>query len=252
MKKKNTFWKRFGEEIIIAVLIFLFVYLVMNFNRLEPDIYRIFDIHVGSVGNYNIPKLTRQFLSVAVLACVSSLVFGIAIGIFCFTRIGKEFRPVIDKVSTVMRAFPEIAMLRFVVPLLGLGIKPTIVALTAHGVLPIIFAVLSGVDNIDPNLIRVAKGMGMNKWQIMFKVQLPLALPVIISGLRVAMISCIGGSTLATSTGAEGLGILLSAGQEAYNVVFIMECAVLICLMSLIADRSLRRLESRMNHTVNV
>ena len=165
---------------------------------------------------------------------------------------GKEFRPVVEKVSTVMRAFPEIAMLRFVVPLLGLGIMPTIVALTAHGVLPIIFSVLSGVDNIDPNLIKVAKGMGMDKWQIMRKVQLPLALPVIISGLRVAMISCIGGSTLATSTGAEGLGILLNAGQEAYNVVFIMECAVLICLMSLITDRSLRRLESRMNHTVNV
>lgn len=252
MKKKKHLWKRFGEEIIIAVLILLFVYLVLNFNRLEPDIYRVFDIHVGSVGTYSIPKLTRQFLTVAVLACISSLVFGIAIGMFCFTKVGKEFRPVVEKVSTVMRAFPEIAMLRFVVPLLGLGIMPTIVALTAHGVLPIIFSVLSGVDNIDPNLIKVAKGMGMDKWQIMRKVQLPLALPVIISGLRVAMISCIGGSTLATSTGAEGLGILLNAGQEAYNVVFIMECAVLICLMSLITDRSLRRLESRMNHTVNV
>lgn len=251
MKKIKKFWKNFGEEIIILALVIALVYLVLNFNSLEPDIYRVFNIKVGSVGTYPIPKLTKQFLTVAVLACISSLVVGLAIGIFCFTKVGREFRPVVEKVSTVLRAFPEIAMLRFVIPLLGLGIMPSVVALTAHGVLPIIFAVLSGVDNIDPNLIKVAKGMGMNKWQIMRKVQLPLALPVIVSGLRVSMISCIGGSTLATSTGAEGLGILLSAGQETYNVVFIMECAVLICLMSLITDRSLRRLENRMNHTVN-
>ena len=251
MKKKNSLWKRFGEEIIIGSLIILLLYLVFNLNRWEPIICDYLNINLAVVNAYNIPKLTGTFLQVAIISCISSTVIGILIGLFCFTKIGKEFRIIIDKVSTILRAFPEIAMLRFVVPLLGLGVLPAVIALTAHGVLPIIFSVIAGIDNIDPNLVKVAKGMGMNKYQIMSKVQLPLDLPVIISGLRVAMISCIGGSTLATTTGAGGLGILLHAGQESYNVVYIMECALLICLMSLITDRSLRRLESRMNHAVN-
>lgn len=252
MKKKNNLWKRFGEEVVIAVLIVVCAYLVFNLNNLEPTLYDVFDVHLGSKASYPIVKLTKQFLKVALLACFSSLFFGIAIGLFCFTSIGKEFRPIIDKIATILRAFPEIAMLRFVIPLMGLGVGPTIVALTVHGVLPIIFAVLSGIDNIDPNLIKVAKGMGMNKWQIMKQIEIPLALPVIVSGLRVALNSCIGGSTLATSTGAEGLGLLLGAGQEMYNIIYILEAAILICLFSLIADRTLRRIESRMNHTVNV
>ena len=82
----------------------------------------------------------------------------------------------------------------------------------------------------------------------MWKIRIPLALPVIVSGLRVSLISCIGGSTLARYSGGEGLGVLLKAGQDTYNVVLIMECAVLVCLMSLISDKSLRALEKRLSY----
>lgn len=239
------------DWIIIAALFFAFLFLTFRLNSMEPWIYTTFDIHVGNAGSYAIPKLTGQFVRVAVLGCLCSLVFGLAISLFCYTPVGWEFRPVIDKVSTALRAFPDIAMLRFVIPLLGLGVVPTVIALTAHGVLPIIFATLAGIDNIDPSYIKVAKGMGMSKWQIMFKVQLPMAIPVIISGLRVSLISCIGGATLARSAGGGGLGILLSAGMDTYNVVLIMECAVLICLLSLLTDKSLLKLEEKMTQGRN-
>ena len=205
---------------------------------------------MGNVGSYSITKLTRQFLTVALYSCGFSLILGFIIGFGCFTPLGKPFRPVVDKVAMVFRAFPDVAMVRFIVPLMGLGVWPSVVALTTHGILPIIFAVTSGVDNIDKGLLNAAKGMGMTRGQIMTRVQFPLALPVIISGLRVSLISCIGGATIATASGGEGLGLLLGVGLETYNVVLIMECAVLICLMSLIVDRLLRRVETVLTHGV--
>lgn len=244
--KKESRCRKYKEDISIIILVILCVYLVFNFNALEPTIYKVFDIHLGNVGQYNIVKLTRQFMIVALGSSFFSIIFGLMIGLFCFIEIGKEFKVIVDKLATVLRAFPEIAMIYFVIPFLGLGVWPSIVALTMHGVLPIIFAVTSGIDNIDPMLEKVAKGLGMKEQQILLKVKLPLAVPVIVSGMRVALISCIGGATLASASGGEGLGVLLKAGQDTYNVVLIMECAIIICLISLIVDKALRRIESRL------
>lgn len=245
MKKENG-WRKYKEGISIIILVILCVYLVFYFNELEPAIYKIFDIHLGNVGQYNIVKLTRQFLIVALWSSFFSIIFGLTIGLFCFTGTGKEFRVIIDKLATVMRAFPEIAMIYFVIPFLGLGVWPSVTALTMHGILPVIFAVTSGIDNVDPVLIKVAKGLGMKEYQILLKVKFPMAVPVIVSGMRVSLISCIGGATLASASGGEGLGVLLKAGQDTYNVVLIMECAIIICLISLIVDKTLRRIESRL------
>lgn len=241
------FMRRNGDVAATIVLTLIFIYLVFNFNRLEPDIYRIFDIHVGESGSYNIVTLTRQFLTAAVLGSICSTVIGALIGMFCFTAAGREFRPIVEKTAMVMNAFPSIALIFLVIPFLGLGVMPTVTALALHGMLALIFAVIAGIDNIDPNYIRVARGMGMTDGQIMRMIQLPLALPVIVSGLRVSLISCIGGATLARYSGGEGLGVLLKAGQDTYNVVLIMECAVLVCLMSLIADKGLRAVERRLS-----
>jgi osmoprotectant transport system permease protein len=238
--------KPFLDWAAIIILAGAFLFLTFNLNRLEPWIYQTFDVRLGNIGSYNIVKLTREFTQVAALGCLCSLLLGLGVGLFCFTPLGREFRPVIEKLGTTLSAIPNIAILRFVVPLLGLGVMPTVVALTAHGILPIIFSTVAGIENIDPSYIRIAEGLGMSKPQMMLKVQLPLAVPVIISGLRVAMISCIGGATLATSTGAEGLGVLLNAGMDTYNVVLIMECAALICLLSLLMDKSLLKLERKL------
>ncbi|MFV0520428.1 MAG: ABC transporter permease [Lachnospirales bacterium] len=246
MKKENIL--NYLEWLLIIFLGGSFIFLAFNFNALEPWIYETFDINLGNIGSYNVLKLTKQFLVIAFLSCVCSLIIGLFLGLFCLTTLGKEFRPIIEKLATVLSAFPSIAMLRFMVPLMGLGVLPTVTALTVHGVLPIIYSTISGIENIDASYIKVSKCMGMNKTQTMFKVQLPMAIPVIISGLRVAMISCIGGATLASYSGGEGLGVLLSAGMQQYNMVMIMECAILICLLSLLMDKSLLKLERALTH----
>lgn len=235
--------KSYLEWTPIIVMAVLFNYLVFNMGDIEMWIYENANLKLGQIGRFDIPQLTNKFLIIAGLSSVISIVVGLAVGIFCFTRIGREFRPVIESLATVIRTFPELAMLRFVIPLLGLGVFPTVIAISAHGVLPIIFATVSGIENIDDEYKKVSKGLGMTNFQVMTKIQLPLAAPVIISGLRVSLISCIGGATLGSATGAEGLGVLLNAGMETYNVVLIFEVAILTCLLSLITDRTLLKIE---------
>ncbi len=245
---KNQKLKDKIDWVVIIILAVSFIYFALNLNNLEPWLYEVFNIKLGNIITLDIKHLTGQFLQVAFLACVSSLVLGLLIGIFCLTSLGKEFRPVIEKIATVLRACPELALIRFMVPILGLGVVPTVVALTTHGVLPIKFATIAGVENIDPTFIKVAKGMGMSDKEIMVKIQLPMAVPVIVSGLRVSLISCIGGATLANASGAEGLGVLLSVGMQSYNTVLIMECALLICLLSLLTDKTLLKLENMLTN----
>ncbi len=232
--------KVFMYIVSIIVMLFILIYFLTNLATIEPKIYRLLDVRVGNAAKYNVAYLTKQFLFVAGISTIISLVAGLLIGIFCTSKYGSGFKEIIEIISTIMKAFPEIAMLRFIVPLLGLGAWPSIIALVAHGVLPVIFSTISGIENVDKELIKSAKGLGMSGYQIFSKLIMPLSIPVIISGFRVTVISCIGGATIASSTGAEGLGILLKAGQETYNIVLIFECAAVILFVSLISDFALK------------
>lgn len=231
---------------IISMLSVL-LYFLNNLSTIEPKIYTLLDVKVGAVIKFNVAHLTRQFLFIAGISSLLSLTLGLLTGLFYISNFGREFRKIIETISTILKSFPEIAILRFVIPLLGLGVWPSIIALTAHGILPVIFSTISGIENIDKTLIKTAKGIGMSKSQIFNKVIIPLSIPVIISGFRLTVISCIGGATIASSTGAEGLGLLLKAGQETYNVVLIFECATVILLLSLISDFTLRLAEYKMS-----
>ncbi len=231
----------------IVSMLSILLYFLNNLSTIEPKIYTLLDVKVGAVIKFNVAHLTRQFLFIAGISSLLSLTLGLLTGLFCISNFGREFRKIIETISTILKSFPEIAILRFVIPLLGLGVWPSIIALTAHGILPVIFSTISGIENIDKTLIKTAKGIGMSKSQIFNKVIIPLSIPVVISGFRLTVISCIGGATIASSTGAEGLGLLLKAGQETYNVVLIFECATVILLLSLISDFTLRLAEYKMS-----
>ncbi len=234
----------------IFFMLFILIYFLFNLNTLEPIIYKLLNVNVGNPAKYNVAYLTKQFLFVAGISTIISLILGLIIGIFCTSNFGKEFKEIIEVISTILKSFPEIAMIRFIVPLLGLGAWPSIIALIAHGVLPVIFATISGIENVDKNLIKAARGLGLSNYHIFKNLVLPLAIPVIISGFRVTVISCIGGATIASSAGAEGLGILLKAGQETYNIVLIFECALVILLLSLISDFTLKIAEYKIGNYI--
>ena len=115
--------------------------------------------------------------------------------------------------------------------------------------LPIVFATMAGLRNVPGTYLEVGKGLGMTKRQILWKVQIPVAIPVILSGMRTALIICIGAATLAFSTGAGGLGLLIQTGCSTYNTVYILEGTVPICIIAILMDQVLRKVEKHAYRT---
>lgn len=232
------------QTIEIIFLIIVLVTFVFGYSSIEGWVYSVWPTKYSNVGTYNLPKMTLQFVQVAFFACMASTIVGVGIGLFCFSEIGKSFRPIIEKLATITQSIPTMAILLFVIGIFGFGMIPAVCALILQGVLPIIFATIAGIENISKSYIDVASGLGMSRGQILKKVEIPMALPIILSGIRTSLIICIGAATLAFNTGAGGLGLIIYTGYSTYNTIFILEGTIPICLLAILADRVLRKLES--------
>ena len=155
----------------------------------------------------------------------------------------------IEKTSMIVQTIPAMAVLMFGMTAFGIGMKAAVFALLLQSLLPIVFATMAGLRNVPGTYLEVGKGLGMTKRQILWKVQIPLALPVILSGMRTALIICIGAATLAFSTGAGGLGLLIQTGCSTYNTVYILEGTVPICIIAILMDQVLRKVEKHAYRT---
>ncbi len=239
-KKKKV--DRYSIE--ITILLIMLLAFVFGYAYIEEWIYSVWPTEVGLVSHYSLPKLTLQFIIIAFISCLFASLVGISIGIFCFTKYGKPFRTIVEKISMIIQTIPTMAVLMIGIIAFGIGMKAAVIALVLQGILPIIFSTIAGIENISSSYIEVGKGLGMTKGQILRKIQLPMAIPVILSGMRTALIICIGAATLAFSTGAGGLGLLIQTGCSTYNTVFIFEGTVPICLLAILADKVLRKAEN--------
>lgn len=247
--KKNS--KIDGHIIAIALLFLALCGFVFGFQYMEDWIYEVWPYQIGLVAKYSLPKLTIQFITIAGIACIASVMIGVSLGIFCFTEWGKSFGLVIEKLSMIVQTIPAMAVLMFGLTAFGIGMKAAVFALILQSLLPIVFSTMAGLRNVPESYVEVGRGMGMTKSQILFKVQIPLALPVILSGMRTALIICIGAATLAFSTGAGGLGLLIQTGCSNYNTVYIMEGTVPICLIAILMDQILRKIEKHVYRTAS-
>ena len=247
MAKKNK--KIDGHIIAIILLLLALGIVVFGFQYIEKWIYAIWPYEIGNIANYSLPKLTIQFLKISIVSCIASAFIGVGLGIFCFTKPGESFGLVIEKMSMIVQTIPAMAVLMFGLTAFGIGMKAAVFALVLQSLLPIVFATMAGLRNVPAAYIEVGKGLGMTKRQILWKVQLPLAVPVILSGMRTALIICIGAATLAFSTGAGGLGLLIQTGCSTYNTVYIMEGTIPICLIAILMDQILRKIEKHAYRT---
>lgn len=242
---KNMRKKRIdGQTIEIYILLVMLILFVFGYGIVEEWIYSVWPTEIGLVSHYSLPKLTLQFIIVAFISCLIASASGITIGIFCFTAHGKSFRIVFEKLSMIIQTIPTMAVLMLAMVVFGIGMKAAVFALVLQGMLPIIFATIAGIDNIEPSYIEIGKGLGMTREQILRKIQIPMSVPVILSGMRTALIICIGAATLSFSTGAGGLGLLIQTGCSTYNTVFIFEGTVPICLLALLLDKILKKIEN--------
>lgn len=146
--------------------------------------------------------------------------------------------------ANVIQTIPSLAILGFMIPLLGIGVRPAIAALFLYALLPIIRNTYTSVIGINPALIESATGMGMTQRQILVSVRLPLALPIIMAGIRTSTVICVGIATLCAFIGAGGLGTLIFRGISMVNNKVILAGAIPAALLALILDFLLGRLEA--------
>lgn len=179
-------------------------------------------------------RYTMQHLRIGMLAVVCGIVVGVPLGLL-IARIPFTRKPVLG-VSSVIQAIPSLAFMGLFIPLIGIGDKTAIVIIAMYALLPIIRNTYTGLTNIDENMIEAAKGIGMTQYQILFKVQVPLALPVIMAGIRVAAVNSIGTATIAAFIGGGGLGKQVYAGIQIINTNMILSGAIPACLLALLID----------------
>lgn len=185
-----------------------------------------------------------QHISLAGTAVLLACLVGIPVG-FLITNNRKVSKIVIN-IANVIQTIPSLALFAFAMPLFGIGTRPAIFALFLYALLPIIKNTLIGINNVDPAIIEAAKGMGMSLKQITFKVEIPLAIAVIMGGVRIATVTGIGIATIAALIGAGGLGTFIYQGISMLDWDMIFTGAISSALLALLADFILGLVENKL------
>ncbi|GEN87524.1 ABC transporter permease [Oceanobacillus sp. FSL W8-0428] len=185
---------------------------------------------------------TGEHLYISIAAIVLGVLVAVPLGIL-LTRIPSKAADRFISFVGILQTVPSLAILAFLMPFLGVGVVPAIIALFIYSVLPILRNTYTGVMEVNTSLKEAGKGMGMSTFEIIRKVELPLALPVIMSGIRFATVYLIGWATLAAFIGGGGLGDLIFDGLNLYKPELIVLGTVPATILALIANGLLSLLE---------
>jgi osmoprotectant transport system permease protein len=184
---------------------------------------------------------TMQHIGLTFISLFIAVLVGLPLGIYITRK--KQLSGVVLGIAGILQTIPSIALLGFMIPVLGIGAKPAIVALLLYALLPIIRNTYTGITGVDEAVKEAAVAMGMNKWQVLFKVELPLAMPVILAGIRTATVINVGVATLASYIAAGGLGEFIFGGISLNNTNMILAGAIPAAILAILFDFLLSRLQ---------
>ncbi len=179
-------------------------------------------------------KLTLEHITITAIAVSISTVIGVVIGVL-ITRHKRAAAPVIG-IAGILYTIPSLALFGMLIPFIGIGVKPALIALILYSQLALIRNTYVGIVHIDPAIREAGKGMGMSHWQFLRMVELPVALPVIMAGIRTAAVMNIGTATIAAYIGAGGLGWLIFRGIASVNTEQIIAGALPVTVLAIAVD----------------
>lgn len=186
-------------------------------------------------------KLLLQHLQLTTIAIIIAILIGVPLGIL-ITKSEKVAKPIL-MLANIVQAIPSLALLGFLIPVLGIGSAPAIFMVILYSLLPIIKNTYTGLSNINPETIEAAKGIGMTNNQILRLVKLPLAIPVIMAGVRISAVTAVGLMTIAAFIGAGGLGYLVFSGIQTVDNNLILAGAIPAAILALIMDYIVGKIE---------
>lgn len=222
----------------------LFAALLLQMPALRPLLLLLFPAARPAV--YDRSSLLLLFLShLQLVAAASALaaLAGVALGVFVTRPRGRDFRALVGALAAGGQAFPPAAVLAIAVPSVGFGAEPTVIALFLYGLLPVVENTIAGLDGVPAAVREAAAGVGLSPRQTLLKVELPLAAPVILAGIRVTVTIAIGTATIGSTVGALTLGTPIFDGLVADKPNFVLEGAVLVALFAILTDLLFARLD---------
>lgn len=186
-------------------------------------------------------KLTSEHLEISLISIVAASIIGLSLGISISHY--RRSSGIVIGLTNFIYTIPSIALFGFLIPFSGIGDTTAIIALTVYALLPMVRNTYTGITGIDREIIEAARGMGSTSFQILYKIQLPLAFPVILSGLRNMVVMTIALAGIAAFIGAGGLGVAIYRGITTNNGVMTVAGSLLIAILALLTDWAVGRYE---------
>jgi osmoprotectant transport system permease protein len=187
-------------------------------------------------------------LFLVTVSLVIALTIAIPLGIIA-SRFKRLYTPVVG-VLGIMYTIPSIALFALMIPFFGLGFKSALIALVAYSQMILVRNIVTGIRGIEPSVIESARGMGMGKWRILWKIEFPLALPVVVAGIRIATVSVIGIAAIAAYINAGGLGELIFEGIYQDHAQKIIAGTIAVAFLAIGADILFRVIERKLSKAI--
>lgn len=230
-----------GARVIVFVILVAFL--------VRPDLFRPLLEPLtenGAPAIYNqgdLLDLTLSHLATVAIAIGAASVTAIGLAVFVTRPAGAEFLALSRSIVNVGQTFPPVAVLALAVPVVGFGETPTLIALFLYGLLPVFENALTGLTKLPPDVLEAADGMGMTPARRLIEIELPLALPVILEGVRLSTVIGLATATIGSTIAAKGLGEVIIAGLLSNNLAFIVQGGVVVGALAVLIYDSLAGLE---------
>lgn len=203
----------------------------------------------GAPGIYtqtSILSLTLSHLAIVMVATGLATVIAVGFAIIVTRPFGEEFLPLSRAVANIGQTFPPVAVLALAVPVLGFGTGPTLVALFLYGLLPIFENALTGLTGLPATVREAARASGMTGWQRLIGVELPLAFPVILAGIRLSVVISLSTATIGSTVAARTLGEVIIAGLVSGNTAFVLQGGLVVGALAVLIHDALVAVEKKL------
>lgn len=190
-------------------------------------------------------QLTLNHLGLVLLAVSCAGIAGVGFAILTTRPSGREFLPLSRSIANLGQTFPPVAVLALAVPIFGFGSKPTLIALFLYALLPVFETALTGLSTLPAQVLDAGRGTGMTRGQRLWQIELPLSLPAILSGLRLATIISLATATIGSTVAAKTLGEVIMAGLMANNTAFVLQGGLIVGLLAILINDAFRMAERR-------
>lgn len=235
------------KGLIVAVFLAIILAVIVVYSKgFEAILYETFSSKSTEGSRTPLVVYSIQHIWMVLLSSLIAVTLGTILGVLVTTNYGLEFKELLLKTVSLGQSFPSPALLALAVPILGYGIEGALIALVIYALMPIVYNVVIGIDEVPKDIVDAARGMGMTEVEIYIKVKIPLALNVILGGIRTALVINISAATLAAAVGAGGLGVLVVNGVRTFDMVLILEGAIPVTILAIIVELLLKQLQQKL------